>query len=374
MKNSELDMKLYNYYNKIEMSPKFYTLPKSIAKTNYYKNNKTYILKLSIACMLLLMICTVTFGKNIYMSILEAMAEVHEGVSVAINNDYYAEIEMEYANSNKIKLKVSEFIMDDYNLFLGFKIENNRMEEIRNIKFQDMTITDEYNNLIFCDDKEAYDKYCKENNMRSERITEYSLTNRGYGIEQVKQDGNELEVLYKLCSDGYPKSKELHIQIHTIEAKGEKGETLKLDGIWKMKVNVPKEFYERNYITYQVKDGSDAKYGMHIDNMVVTDTQTVVSYKGNYNIDNITFNNTEEEILDFIDNNRSFYDEIKLKNEKGEIFNTASMTDAFGTYYSKENEQFEGRLPFELTKYDITDKIYLIIIKNGEEKVINLER
>ena len=59
--------------------------------------------------------------------------------------------------------------------------------------------------------------------------------------------------------------------------------------------------------------------------------------------------------------------------EKGKKFETSAANDGYGTKYSPDGT-YEGKLPFSLTTYDLTDKIYLVIEKDSIEYRINLVR
>lgn len=371
MKNDNMDNMIYDYFNKIEPPMKFNNISKQIPTKSIYKKNK-YLLKISTVCALLLMICTVAFGKDIYMYILDSVARVHEGVATAVNNDYVSEINMDYVESNGINIKVDYILMDDFNLFLVFDIIYNTDMNIDKIKFKDMIITDENNYLIFCDDINTYEKYCIESNIEITSIPRSSLTNNGYGIELMEQANGEIRILYKLYSSQYPRSKELNIELHTIELDKE-DEKIEQEGAWKIKINLPKDFYNREYNYYYVKDGSNQNFNINIEGVIVSNTQTIVKYNGKYNKYNNSIEGIEGQIENALDNNLSFYDRIWIENENGEKFELSAINDGYGTTYSPDGI-YKGQLPFSLTKYDLTERIYLVIEKNKKMYIINLER
>ena len=177
-----------------------------------------------------------------------------------------------------------------------------------------MIITDENNNLIFCDDIDTYEKYCKDSGKEVRTIPKDSITNGGYGIENIETRENNVVTLYKLYSSQFPKSKELNMEMHTVELTTRE-ETMNIEGVWKIKINLPEDFYEREDIIYFVKDGSDKKANISIESAVVTNTQTVVKYKGNSK----KYDGTQEGLEDKINNllnGGGFYDEIGLENGK----------------------------------------------------------
>ena len=54
-------------------------------------------------------------------------------------------------------------------------------------------------------------------------------------------------------------------------------------------------------------------------------------------------------------------------------FETSTTNDNYVKKYITD-ETYKGKLPFSLTTYDLTDKIYLVIEKDGIEYRINLVR
>ena len=123
MNNDEIDKMLYDYYKNLDekIPIKIRNTIQNFPKEKLHRSKKRKILwKISTVCAMFLMICTITFGKEIYLYILDRMAKVHEGIATAVNNEYYSEINMEYAESNNVGIKIDYVLMDDYNLFLAF--------------------------------------------------------------------------------------------------------------------------------------------------------------------------------------------------------------------------------------------------------------
>lgn len=371
MGNDNIDKMLYNYYRDMKIPTKFNNIANRIPTTSIHKKNK-YIWKISTIFAIFLMICTVAFGKNIYLYILDSFAKTYEGVTTAINNNYYAEINMDYVKSGNISIKVDYVLMDDFNLFLEFNIKNNLDTKVYKFRFNDMIITDENNNLIFCDEVSTYEKYCRESGIEITTIPKSSYTDDGYGIEKIEQNENESKVLYKLYSSQYPKSKELNIEIHNIELTTEGGIEEK-NGAWKIKLILPEELYNREYTCYYVKDESNKEFNINIESIIVSNTQTVVKYSGKTKEYDNSLEGLEEQIDNLLNNEGIIFDDMWLENEKGEKFEMSAINDGYGTKYSPDGS-YEGELPFSLTKYDLTERLYLIIEKNNKEYKINLER
>lgn len=370
MKDDKIDKMIYNYYSNIRVPEKINNISKKMPTTSIYRKNKI-IWKISTVCAIFLMICTVTFGKDLYLYILNSFAKTHEGIITAINNDYYADINMEYINSDKTQLKVDYILMDDFNLVLAFNIKSDINTNIDKLKFNDMIITDENNNLIFCDDIDTYEKYCKKTNKEITTIPKSSFSDNGYGIETIEKNKNEIKILYKLYSSQFPTSKELNIEIHTIELITDKGNVQK-SGTWKIHIDLPKEFYDREYSYYHVKDKANQQFDINIENVVVSNTQTIVKYNGKTKGYDKSIEGIEEKFNNLLNDEGTIFDEIWIEDENGKKFKMSAINDGYGTKFSADGT-FEGELPFSLTKYDLTKILYLVIEKDNKEYRIELE-
>lgn len=371
MKGDYIDKIFYNYYKRIEIPDKIKNITQNIPRESIYKKKK-YIWKISTVCAILLMICTITFGQEIYLYVLDKIAKVHEGIATAVDNEYYLEVGMEYVNFNNTGIKVNYVSMDDYNLFLTFDTKSEINNTIYEATFKDLIITDENNNLIFCDDIDTYEKYCKKNGKEIRSIPKDSITNNGYGIEEIEQSKNNVITLYKLYSSQFPKRKELNIEIHTVQLSTLE-ENININGTWKIKIKLPEDFYNRQDIIYYVKDENDKLANLNIESVIVTNTQAVIEYNGNIENYENTQGEIEGQINDLLFGVRSFYDKIWIENQNGEKFEIVTTNDGYGTTYSSDGF-YNGKLIFSLTKYDLTDRLYLVIEKNKEEYKVILER
>lgn len=82
-----------------------------------------------------------------------------DDIDDAIEHGYIDKPNMEYIDSNGTELKINQVLMDDYNLSLEMSIklsEKVNTESIDEISFQDMIITDENNNILYCEDSALF--------------------------------------------------------------------------------------------------------------------------------------------------------------------------------------------------------------------------
>ena len=121
--NNNIDKYIKEILSKELYVPNHYTntikeaLYKKEKKKNI-KNKKIYRYIVAIASCIILVFGSV-FAKDIVKNI-KSFFNMNEGIDTAIKNNYIEEINMEYINSNKTKLKIDYMLMDDYNLNLSF--------------------------------------------------------------------------------------------------------------------------------------------------------------------------------------------------------------------------------------------------------------
>lgn len=383
-----IDAKLYKYFENIEVPEKLDNIiEKSITKKKRYKNKiyNQYVLKVASIFIIFVLAGSIVFAKDIANYIIELFAYTHQGVVRALENGYIATIDMDYIYSNEAGIKIDSIMMDEYNLLMTFTLRTKEnISNIRHIEIPDLMITDENNNIVFCDyaNSKGYEEYCKKYKIEySKKNMRNNYTNNGYATEILKKEGNQVTFVYKMYSRGYPKSKKLNINFKDINLKEKAIEApiITTNGVWKINIDLPEEFYNRDISYYTVKDGSDEVNNIKITNAAVSNTEMKISFKSIANNYNETEGNSVEEkvenkMQDLLNGKGRFYDEIEVENEKGEKFKRTQVTDADGTTYSVIDGSVRGSATFTLTKYDMTDNIKLRMFRGNKEIVINLTR
>ena len=128
-------------------------------------SSKTKIL-VAAACCTMFLTTGIVFADEITRAV-KNIFNYSKGVEKAIENDYIEVPAQQIAESNGINIEVKNFLMDDYDLSFTFKVhveDTELFNKISNINLNDMIITDEENNILYCEDKEKFDKYCQTNN------------------------------------------------------------------------------------------------------------------------------------------------------------------------------------------------------------------
>ena len=127
----------------------------------------------------------------------------------------------------KTNVKIDNFLMDDLNLSVNFDFEFDEainetvnFNHIRNIELRDLIITDEENRIIYSKvTKDVFDEYCKKNDLPyifGEFNENYMNNGLNSFIKYRDQATNQINLIYNMYADGYPKSKILKFNFSEI--------------------------------------------------------------------------------------------------------------------------------------------------------------
>ena len=180
---------------------------------------------------------------------------------------------------NNVDINITEVMMDDYYMSffanLEFPTEVTDKMPLKNIylvRFPDLVIKDENDNVIFCMEENKLKEIFKTDDLYEIRNNpKYCISEvTNYGFENYHELGNNpYKMNYHLNTRQpsiYPKSKKLIFEFTKIaldapEASigiGDKhylhqDQTLTVTGDWKIEIDVPKKYYEReDVIAYKV--------------------------------------------------------------------------------------------------------------------------
>ncbi len=234
-------------------------------------------------CSLLIVVTGIAYATDIKEFVIKNFYTVDRGMDTAIENGYIDERQTEYATSEEIEatinnisidaynteIGIKNMLMDDNNLNFTFSINVNKNIDISNlmtVRLNKILISDENNNILYCDNKELFNKYCSNNNLdydyynRNEHQMGSSLNDY---IINKDTNSNTIDILFNLINTrefSYPNSKYLNIIIQEINMGEEdyyaNDEPICLKGNWNLFVNVNEKFYNREPINYAVKSCS----------------------------------------------------------------------------------------------------------------------
>lgn len=387
----DIDNKIKRAFTKKIDKPREYetiiknALNKEKINKNFYKIG---ILK-KVACFILLFILgtSIIFSKSILAFINDRLKENStKGVQDAIDNGYIQKVDMKYINSNGTKVKVTEILMDDYNLSMLFYIEVpeiENLEDIYNVNFSNLVITDEKDNIIVAEleDTDKYHEFCKERNMEIS-YNNIAYSNGAFEGKIISKFGEDIEYMYKTYSNNFPKSKKLIINFDKIILTNKNSnEKIAIEGSWNLEVDLPKTMYSRETMVYNVKDCTS-------DDIIVTKAQVsntamkfelVTRWGEPVYTEKDSKGEKNRKIEEFFNNTHSVRNIIikdeYVENDKGEKFYPVKSSSDGNEGY---NQMFSGMLrhwqTFDLTKYNSTDTLKVVFELNGKQIEIELER
>lgn len=387
----EIDELLFNYFENNQDVPEIISNGIDSALIGVNQSNiKEKINKIIITIISLISIVGgVVFAKNI-VNFIYQFFNTSNGIDTAIQNDYIEFTNMEHINSNNVEAKVDNFLMDDYNLSLSLsiKFDNSiKISEISEITLPDLLIHDENNKILYCDNKEKFNKYCEENQLNYEFwIFNDCYINSGinYYIKNKNEEENTIEFICNIYGDSYPKSKTISLNFSKIDilnlSKDENGLIKCIDGDWNINIEVPEIFYNRDSYIYRVKSCSD-------ENIKITEAvinSTCMKLKLETQEDSEFINTDQKQMAE------DWKSKLKQDSNNKEIHlfgnNPYVETDNKLKYYPIKSSNkdsgfyrdFNGHIfywqTFELTKFDATNTLKVFINYKQKDIEIILER
>lgn len=411
-----------DYKEKLKMKIAMYNAVEDIKNNYLQKNNKKrrdiFMKKklIATACASLVLVSGVALAANIVNN--KQSRGLGKGIDTAIENGYIAEPNINFINSSDIGIEVTlkNFLMDDMNLSTNLIFdfddtlkETINIDKIYEVELNDLIVRDEENRIIYGgNDKERFEAYCVENNLEYK----FSNFNESYMSSGVNcfiesKGSNHINLLYNMYSDKFPKSKKLYFSFTKISIAEIENNKYIVDGNWEIEVDVPEEMYNRTEDYYKVIscDNSDFnvyaakatntgfEIGVIISN--IEEPKTDMEKLKKYGKLNELYENKEityEEAMEIAD----WYNEWKdlsypisikkhnakgeetnasyVKNENGEIFEyLKSATRNTKTYFIDGNK-YDFYETFEMTKYESTDKIKVVLYYYGNPVNIELEK
>lgn len=362
------------------------------------KNKKTfqkfYFFKMAMtACACLIVTTSIVFAKDI-VDFIQNFFGNNVGMDTAIENGYIDSPLTDYVESSGTKIKINRYLMDNYNLNLDLSVkldERIQSNKILKMNFTDMIITDNDNNILFCQNKNVFDQFCNTHNLDYKwEKTNNSYINSGSNYYIKSNENNEINFIYNIYAQNFPKSKAINIKFNEIilsENEDIEKDTITIKGNWDFKINVPDKFYEREEISYKVIKCSNDK--MKITKAIVSETCTKIELEMeekpdlpyNLNDDEETKNRKINEFIEWQNSlspkeylsERKFKNEY-IENEKGQKFYPSKSTDQDSGYSNLEMKYLIYWQTFNLTKYDATNTLKLFFKYKNEDVIIELEK
>lgn len=365
-------------------------------------------------------------GQGIETAVENGYIENPETNFIESNTSLINSNEQKVVNDINTSIKIKDFLMDDYNLSVKFDFQFDKkieefisLDNLYNIELSDLIIIDEEKRIIYSSaNQEDFEKYCIEKNLnyKYQKFND-NYMNNGLNtfLDSYDANSNTLTFTYNMYAEGYPKSKHLNFtfgKINMVENQSENSITL--TGNWEIDIDIPEKMYNRSEEYYKVVSCENDNFKVYASKL--TDTgleigikilniekpekpkelaqkESELNEKGSYSF------GTKEQFLELFGDEKylKMYEEYHAKSQP---INVTGITYAWGTptegcYVLDSNgnkfkstmspsrkahldftdgNQFDFYETFEMTKYNSTDNITVIIDFYGEPVKIGLEK
>ena len=358
-----------------------------------------------------------------------------QGMGTAMQEGYIENTNMDYKSSQatieneetgqKIeavdtKIKVTEFVMDDFNLSITFDVELSekvkemvKTEEVWNFNFPDLVISDENNIILYCPTGIRYEQFSKENNLGTnyeEALDNGTWIGSGVNIVPIERQGNHVKVIYNIYTgegNNYPKSKELSFNMTQIKISKEEGTTMggeeiTLTGNWNFDVAVPEKMYQRQSTIYVQTNTTNEDYkvvaatlydtGMELTMKIKTEKQPqypsslewefykTIADEDPYGMPDIMryIGWKERQTEEYKEYDRKinylFNLSAYVTNEKGEKFEATMGPRENGLKGIDEEGIMTYQAMFDLTKYNHAEEVTVHFDYNGQKEEATLHK
>lgn len=365
-------------------------LRKKLISKGYYKDNKIQRLLIIVLCAGIL-ISGFTFAEEIRLIVHNLTQNIfgtyNEGITTVIENDYEVEIDMDYVESNGVKVRVDSVMLDDYNLSIVFNFLSENSEylkdlEVSRIELNNVLIMNENNVILHAEHEgttQEFIDFCDENNLDKGEF--YSgCSNGGQRRKILSSENNKFIVSELISSKKFPSSKKLYIKFDTINFLNKYADIFdlvnefentpedqckKIKGNWEFEIDLEKENRKRTSIEYDVVNINDnrtevTEARLSMSNMrleLITNTKKI-DFEKMKNRDPKTMN-----VFDML-----AFNELYIENSNGEKFPEIGSE---GTGYETiEPGKIRYHALFEYTYFDRTEEITVHLRTNKKEELI----
>lgn len=271
-------------------------------------------------------------------------------ISKAITDGYVENLNMEYAYSDGIGLKINSFSMshNDINIIFDFKLNDKTKLNGKNLDYT-YIVYNENNDIYHIEkgtDTNLIEEFTKKNKVKSinDDIEPHFIT--GQNIYITKTEDNIVVSSLMSAKDYFPKAKKLHIKVVGIGYKNEQGKYKSVSNSeWNIELDIPEKFYSEKVIEYKLKENTSR-----------------------INLEKILVSNTSMTFVAII---KDFNSGINSKN-------SISIIDENGNEYTSTSISFDGMnkdkviCQFPINKNMLTNKMYLKTNIDGIENIVEL--
>ena len=332
-----------------------------------------------------------------------------KGIETAINNGYIMNVDGEPVTSNDISLKIDQILLDDYNLDISFDLEFKNMEipeDVQLIKFENILITDENNNILYhSGSRDIFDKFVNSNSLKVDyRKYSDNYINSSSSNKSRCTNSNNYNIVYNISANGgtFPKSNSFYIYIENVVLCIENDNTV-INTNWNLNSSLSSSFQNRDVINYtyvnnndhtdiisvnattyttgtniklEMKvptDEIDAKKLKELIEKAKNEQQSDSNQATNYNYDGDYVTKTEKNLYTIDEHIYNSFKNVFIKTSLDKKFYPTNNITANETFHIIFNDTSIIYLnTFDMTSYDYTDTIYLHFTYNSHEYNIKL--
>lgn len=337
------------------------------------KTNKSILKIISVACCVVALITGGVFAKDIENAFRKLFAGASDGVIIAADNGYVAEVDGEAQTAQGVEIVVDSFMIDDYNFIMNFRFkisEESNIKDFVEIDIRDLKIIDENGEYVF----NTHEARLENSEIKLEESYSGAYTST---FDKISDN----EYMYRLIATGnskaFPKSKHLSISFTHLQTckliypNGiEEKERRIYEGNWNFEVDVPEKFYNRQTTIYNATSCTDES----IDINGITATLSNTAFR--ISIPVIKTDKVDYDLL-HTSTPKSIYDKMALQKEyleteDGKKFEPAGRSNGDGGYGlpAEANTIIDYHQTFNLTSFDATDKIKVHIFTNKSEEIV----
>lgn len=344
-KPDEFDKMLFDYYdNKNEEIPLSTQRAIENAFEDKHKEKSTTIIMLKRIAVFILCIGIVTattvYAKDIINFITSIFTNSTPGIDKAVDNGYVQNVDMDFITYNDVGIKVDYLLMDNNNLDISFVYKYyGDNTEINNISFNNLSIKDENNNMLFWLSEKAIPT--------SEDIILLDTNAKFNSIEKNIND-NTIRASLLLTSEKFPNSQILTISISSVKLKIN-SQSINVDGNWNFSINLDNKFVTRNNTEYHTNSSSP-----YVESVKTTLSNTSLILELNLNVllDEMDFLRPTNITLYDSNNTNYNYTNLNIKN--------VSTIEPYSSIMT---------LTYPITSYDNIDSLYLHINLSSENSI-----
>lgn len=380
----EFDEKLFNYFKENQEIPSKIT--DGIMEIDLKREKKSILnsynlRKVAIVAISLGTISTgVVFAKDIS-NFIKNIFNDNKGVNTAVESGYIYEIPNVYTDSKDTQIRITEMIMDDYTLDLNIVAQFDKdinVTGMEKINIPDMIITDDGNRILYSSSNQQSIDFCNKKGISNSYDNIKNITtNTSSSLFIYNSDIKSMNFSINLSAsdEKFPLSKEIYLSFNTIEIEGN-NQKYTITGNWNIEIDVPNKFLNRESTLYKVTNcNNDNVYKDSIKAEVYETGMNfeMTMYWGDYN----TWHNKlemmrEKDVLSsqLINQEKSY-----VENENGEKFYPAQSTASDGGYSFNTDGKLIKWETFELTKFNMTNKLKVVLTTiDNEQIIIELEK